>query len=44
MTPAEAALLGLSNVDGGFSGLGLTGPNGKAYRFSLRPILPDERF
>ena len=44
MTPAEAALLGLSNVDGGFSGLGLTGPDGKAYRFSLRPILPDERF
>jgi len=44
MTPAEVALLGLSDIDGGFSGLGLAGPDGKAYRFSLRPLLPDEQF
>jgi hypothetical protein len=44
MTPAEVAILGLSNIDGGFSGLGLAGPDGKAYSFSLRPLLPDEQF
>jgi hypothetical protein len=42
MTPAEVDVLGLTDIDGGFSGLGLAGPDGKAYRFSLRPLLPDE--
>jgi hypothetical protein len=44
MTPAEVGILKLSGIDGGFSGLGLTGPDGKSYRFSLRPLLPDEQF
>lgn len=44
MTPAEADLLGLENIDGGFSGLSLTGPDGKVYFFALRPLLPDEKY
>lgn len=44
MTPPEIAVLGLSGIDGGFSGLGLTGPDGKSYTFALRPLLPDEAF
>jgi hypothetical protein len=44
MTPAEVDVLGLTDIDGGFSGLGLVGPDGKAYRFSLRPLLPDESY
>ena len=44
MTPAQVAKLGLSGIEGGFSGLGLTGPDGKGYTFALRPIFPDESF
>ena len=44
MTPEEVAILGLTGIDGGFSGLGLIGTDGKAYRFSLRPLLPDEQY
>ncbi len=44
LTPAQVAALRLSGLDGGFSGLGLTGPDGKGYTFSLRPIFPDEAF
>ncbi len=44
MTPAQVAALGLSGIDGGFSGIGLTGPNGTGYTFALRPIFPDEAF
>ena len=44
MTPAEIALLGLDRIEGGFSGLSLTGPDGKDYFFGLRPLLPDESY
>ena len=44
MTPAEIQVLGLAGIDGGFSGLGLIGPDGKTYTFSLRPLFPDENF
>jgi hypothetical protein len=38
----EVAALGLSDVDGGFQGMTITGPDGKTYGFILRPLLPDE--
>lgn len=44
MTPAEIDALGLDGIEGGFSGLSLTGPDGKVYFFALRPLLPDERY
>ena len=44
MTPDEVAAIGLTGIDGGFSGLGLSGPDGKGYTFALRPIFPDESF
>ena len=44
LTPVQVAKLGLSGIDGGFSGLGLIGPDGKGYTFALRPIFPDEGF
>ena len=44
LTPAQVAALGLTGIDGGFSGLSLVGTDGTAYSFSLRPILPDEQF
>jgi hypothetical protein len=44
LTSVQVAALGLSGIDGGFSGLSLTGPDGKAYTFALRPLLPDEGF
>jgi hypothetical protein len=43
MTPAEVAILGLEDVEGGFQGLPLEAPDkSKLYSFSLRPLLPDE--
>ncbi|OGO52349.1 MAG: hypothetical protein A2V84_07620 [Chloroflexi bacterium RBG_16_70_13] len=42
MTPAEIDALGLDEIEGGFSGLSLTGPDGKVYLFALRPLFPDE--
>ena len=42
MTPAEVAKLGLTGIEGGEQGLVLAGPDGKAYGFLLRPLLPDE--
>jgi len=36
--------LGLDDVQGGFSGLALSGPDGRAYAFALRPLLPDEAY
>ncbi|HEX5588734.1 MAG TPA: hypothetical protein VFX65_00400 [Candidatus Limnocylindrales bacterium] len=42
MTSAEVAALGLTDIDGGFSSLALTAPDGKAYLFALRPLFPDE--
>jgi len=44
MTPAEIDLLDLEGIEGGFSGLALTGPDDKAYLFALRPIFPDETY
>jgi hypothetical protein len=44
LTSPQVSALGLSGIEGGFSGLGLTGPDGKGYTFSLRPIFPDEAF
>lgn len=43
-SPDEVALLGLDDIDGGFSGLTLAGPDGKLYSFALRPLLPDEQY
>jgi hypothetical protein len=43
MSIAEVEALGLNPYRGGFQGLALVGPaDGKAYVFSLRPLLPDE--
>jgi hypothetical protein len=42
MTPAEIDALGVTDYQGGFQGAILTGPDGKTYTFSLRPLLPDE--
>jgi hypothetical protein len=44
MTPIEIDALGLHDVQGGFSGLALSGPDGKSYVFALRPLLPDEAY
>ncbi len=42
MSPAEAARLGIPNIEGGFQALPMKGPDGKTYLFALRPLLPDE--
>ena len=42
MTPADLALTGVPNPDGGFQNLMLRGPDGKVYAFAIRPLLPDE--
>lgn len=44
MTPGEIDALGLDDLEGGFSGLTLSGPDGKTYSFALRPLLPDEAY
>jgi hypothetical protein len=44
MAAIEVDALGLDDVRGGFSGLALSGPDGKAYVFALRPLLPDEAY
>jgi hypothetical protein len=44
MTPGEIAVLGLDGIEGGFSGLALTGPDGMPYLFALRPLLPEEQY
>jgi hypothetical protein len=44
MTAIEIDALELHDVQGGFSGLALSGPDGKAYAFALRPLLPDEAY
>lgn len=43
MTAQEVAALGLGDVPGGAQGMFLTGPDGKAYSFILRPLLADEK-
>lgn len=42
MTLDEVAELGLADISGGVQGLVFDGPDGKAYSFALRPLLPDE--
>jgi hypothetical protein len=43
LTPADVEQLGLKDIEGGFQGMVLTGPDGrKIYSLSLRPLLPDE--
>lgn len=42
MTAEELAPLKVSVYEGGFQNLVLTGPDGKLYTLSVRPILPDE--
>ncbi|MBF8290812.1 MAG: hypothetical protein HW391_1780 [Chloroflexi bacterium] len=44
MSLDEVSLLGLEDIDGGFSSLTLAGPDGKAYSFALRPLLPDDQY
>ena len=40
--PGEKVMLDFSDNEGGFQNLVLTGPEGKLYTLSVRPILPDE--
>jgi hypothetical protein len=43
LTPADVEALGFDQVEGGFQGMTLAGPDdGKIYSLSLRPLLPDE--
>ena len=35
---------GSQDIEGGFSSLSLTGPDGKLYLFALRPLFPDESY
>lgn len=42
LTPEEVEALGVEVPEGGFQGLLISGPDGKTYSFSLRPLLPDE--
>ncbi|MEX2010796.1 MAG: hypothetical protein WEF51_01015 [Chloroflexota bacterium] len=42
LTPAEVEAIGLGDVRGGALGIYLTGPDGKQYSLSLRPLLPGE--
>ncbi len=42
LTAADVAALGLDGIEGGFTSLALTGPDGKTYTLALRPVLPDE--
>ncbi|HSO30719.1 MAG TPA: hypothetical protein VLS28_12525 [Candidatus Sulfomarinibacteraceae bacterium] len=44
MSPDEIALLGLDDIEGGFSSLSLSGPDGGTYLFALRPLFPDEPY
>ena len=42
LTPDEVAALAVADPQGGFSGMILTGPDGKVYSLAIRPLLPDE--
>jgi hypothetical protein len=44
MSAEEIAALGLNDIEGGFSSLSLSGPDGKIYLFALRPLFPDEAY
>ena len=42
LTVAQVQALGIDRYQGGMQGATLIGPDGKAYSFSLRPLLPDD--
>ena len=42
LMPEEVEALGVQDPEGGFQSLLISGPDGKTYSFSLRPLLPDE--
>ena len=43
LTPDEVAALGITDPEGGFSGLIVNGPGtGSSTRLRVRPLLPDE--
>ena len=42
MTQVEIEALRISGYEGGLQNVTLTGPDGKTWTFSLRPLLPDE--
>jgi len=42
LTPDEVAALGVTGFEGGLQNVTLTGPDGKTYTLSTRPLLPDE--
>lgn len=44
MSADEVAALELDDIDGGFSSLSMSGPDGKLYLFALRPLFPDESY
>ena len=44
MSVDEVAALGLDDIDGGFSSLSMSGPDGLIYLFGLRPLFPDESY
>jgi len=43
LTVAQVEALGFDRYQGGLQGSTLTGPDGKTYSFSLRPLLPDDK-
>lgn len=42
LSAADVDALGLTGIEGGFTNLPMTGPDGKLYTLALRPILPEE--
>ncbi|HJW22990.1 MAG TPA: hypothetical protein VJ506_11235, partial [Candidatus Limnocylindrales bacterium] len=42
LSAADVAVLGIPNIEGGFDGLVVSGPDGRPYDLRLRPLLPDE--
>lgn len=42
MSVEEVQALGIDDFQGGWQGMSLNGPDGKAYTFALRPLLPDD--
>jgi hypothetical protein len=42
LTPAEVEAIGVTGYEGGLQNVTLTGPDGKTYTLSVRPLLPDE--
>jgi hypothetical protein len=42
LTSADVEALGIDGFTGGLQNVSLTGPDGKPYQLSVRPLLPDE--